>query len=173
MSQQHSARLPAGIVNTEADGASVRREASHAFSVEGHVDQVFGLFDAISERDWVDDWNPVAIFPKELSRTEGTVFITERDERTAVWTVLRYSPEQHVAEYLVTEYDYQHRWICVSCSAETDRTTQVTVRYVTTALTPTGQQDINRYGKEFLQGWQQPVQIAANHLAVDHLGERA
>ena len=173
MSHENSARLPAGIRNLKSAAESPRCEASHAFCVTGPVDQVFGLFDAISERDWVDDWDPVAIYPVELSRSEGSVFTTERDDRMTVWTVLRYAPEQHVAEYLVTEYDYQHRWIYVSCSAETDRTTQVTVRYVTTALTPTGQQDINRYGKEFLQGWQQPVQIAANHLAVDHLGERA
>ena len=165
MSQQHSARLPAGIGNTEADGASVRREASHAFSVEGHVDQVFGLFDAISERDWVDDWDPTPIFPSELSRAEGTVFTLERDGRTAVWTVLRYSPVQHVAEYLVTEYDYQHRWIYVSCSAETDRTTEVTVRYVTTALSPSGQQDLQRYGKEFLRAWEEPAQAGVQQMA--------
>lgn len=165
MSQEYPTRLPAGIRNATPDAASRRLEVSHAFRVDGSVEQVFGLFDAVSERDWVDDWNPVAIFPEELSRAEGTVFTLERDGRTAVWTVLRYAPEQHVAEYLVTEYDYQHRWIYVSCSPETDRTTQVTVRYVTTALTPTGQEEIRRYGKEFLQAWEEPVQTALNQLA--------
>jgi len=165
MTQENSARLPAGIPNTDADVAGCRLEASHTFSIEGHVDQVFGLFDPVSERDWVDDWNPVAIFPEELSRAEGTVFTLERDGRTAVWTILRYSPVQHVAEYLVTEYDYQHRWIYVGCSAGTDQTTRVTARYVTTALSPAGQQDLKRYGMEFLQAWEEPVQTAVNHLA--------
>jgi len=165
MSHENLARLPAGIRNTESSATSRRLEVSHAFRVDGHVDQVFGLFDAVSECDWVEDWNPVAIFPEELSRAEGTVFSLERDGRTAVWTVLRYAPGQHLAEYLVTENDYQHRWIYVSCSPETERTTLVTVRYVTTALTPTGQEDIGRYGKEFLQAWEEPVQTAINHLA--------
>jgi len=126
---------------------------------------VFSLFDPVSERDWVDDWDPTPIFPSELSRAEGTVFTLERDGRTAVWTVLRYSPVQHVAEYLVTEYDYQHRWIYVSCSAETDRTTEVTVRYVTTALSPSGQQDLQRYGKEFLRAWEEPAQAGVQQMA--------
>jgi hypothetical protein len=72
---------------------------------------------------------------------------------------------QHVAEYLVTEYDYQHRWIYVGCSAETDQTTEVTVRYVTTALSPTGQQELGRYGKEFLEAWKEPAQVGVNQLA--------
>jgi hypothetical protein len=160
MSQEKSARLPAGIQNTDSADAGLRLEASHTFEVKGQIDQVFALFDPVSERDWVDDWNPVPIVPEELSRAEGTVFKLERDGRTAVWTVLRYSAVQHVAEYLVTEYDYQHRWIYVSCSTETDQTTRVMTRYVTTALSPTGQQDLKRYGKEFLQAWQEPVQTA-------------
>jgi hypothetical protein len=165
MSQEHSARLSAGIRNEQSDNSRLRLEASHAFSVEGQVDQVFGLFDPVSERNWVHDWDPMPIVPTELSRAEGTVFTLERDGRTAVWTVLRYSAVQHVAEYLVTEYDYQHRWIYVSCSAETARTTRVMARYVTTALSTTGQQDLERYGREFLRAWEEPVQTALNQLA--------
>jgi len=143
-----------------------RREASHIFSVAGHIDAVFSLFDPISECDWVEGWEPVPIYPEVLSRAEGTVFTLVRDGRTAVWTVLRYSREQHVAEYLVIEYDYQHRWIYVSCSADTDSTTLVTTRYVTTALSPAGQQDIELYGKDFLRGWETPVQTAIDRVTV-------
>ncbi|MFW2405200.1 MAG: hypothetical protein ACN4GT_10565 [Gammaproteobacteria bacterium] len=142
-----------------------RHEAAHVFSVAGAVDQVFGLFDAVSERDWVDDWDPEAIYPRELSRAEGSVFTTERDGRLSVWTVLRYAPEQHVAEYLVTEYGYQHRWIYVSCSAAAQAATDVCVRYVTTALTQAGQDDIERYGKDYLRSWQEPVQAAIDRMA--------
>jgi len=162
MSNRTQRRLPAGLANPKPAGPGHRLEASHAFRVAGHVDRVFGLFDAVRERDWVDDWDPQAIFPAELSRADGTVFSTVRDGRTAVWTVLRYSPAQHVAEYLVTEYDYQQRWISVSCSAASADSTDVMVRYVTTALTPTGQRQLERYGKAFLRGWEVPVQSAAN-----------
>lgn len=165
MSKERPIRLPAGVRSKDADATHCRREASHSFSVDGHVDRVFGLFDPVSERDWVDDWHPVAIYPTELSRSEGTVFTIERDGRTAVWTVLRYSPEQHVAEYLVSEHDYQHRWIYVGCSAVTDKTTKVIVRYVTTALSPAGQEDIARYGEDFLRAWQDPVQAAIDGVA--------
>ena len=160
MSTNAASRLPAGQPGVSADTNSCRLEASHSFVVDGRVDDVFGLFDAVSERDWVDDWDPAAIYPAELSRAEGTVFTTERDGRLAVWTVLRYSAEQHVAEYLALEIGYQHRWIYVSCCGESDDKTRVMVRYVTTALTPEGQRDIGRYGREYLEGWKAPVQDA-------------
>ena len=162
MSNSIQARLPASIRNTQSNTKSKRLEASHSFEVNGPIAQVFGLFDPVSEREWVDDWNPLPIIPEELSREAGTVFILERDDRMAVWTILRYSAVQHVAEYLVTEYDYQHRWIYVSCSAETEHTTRVMARYVTTALTPLGQEELNRYGPEFLRAWEEPVQMAIN-----------
>lgn len=165
MSVKNSARLPAGMRSAEVTTAKRRLEASHIFRLDGPVDRVFALFDPVSECDWVDDWDPTAVFPEELSRDEGTVFTLERDGRTAVWTVLRYSPTQHVAEYLVTEHDYQHRWIYVSCSAESEQTTQVTVRYVTTALSAIGQRELGRYGKEFLQAWEAPAQAGADQLA--------
>ncbi len=164
MSHERESRLPAGTHGTVADTQSPRREASHSFAVQGQVDQVFHLFDPVSERDWVDDWDPRPIFPEELSRAAGTVFTLERDGRTAVWTVLRHEPTQHLAEYLVAEPGYLHRWIYVSCSAETETTTRVSVRYVTTALSPAGQQDIRRYGEEFLQAWEAPVQTAIDRL---------
>ena len=167
MTNENTARLQAGIPDPQPSGTRRRHEAGHTFSVSGQVDRVFELFDAISERDWVDDWDPISIYPNELSRDEGSVFSTGRDGRTAIWTVLRYSPAQHVAEYLVTEYDYQHRWIYVSCSAESARRTDVSVRYVTTALTPEGQRDLERYGREYLESWQAPVQVAIDQLGGD------
>ncbi len=165
MSHENSNRLPAGMRNIPATDAGLRNEASHSFSIRGNIDQVFGLFDPVSERDWVDDWDPIPVFPKELSRAAGTVFTLIRDGRTAVWTVLKHSPQTHEAEYLITEYEYQHRWICVSCKPEDDENTLVTVRYVTTALSADGQNDIMRYGEKFVQAWQQPVQAAINQMA--------
>lgn len=159
------ARLQAGDRDPAPATATLRLEASHSFTVDGDVDRVFGLFDAVSERDWVDDWDPLPIYPPELSRAEGTVFALERDGRKAVWTVLRYAPEQHVAEYLVTEYDYQHRWIYVTCSGDADGRTQVTARYVTTALSPDGERDLARYGKDYLRSWEAPVQAAVDARA--------
>lgn len=166
MSNETMPRLRVSAANPDPANSQPRHEASHLFRIAGHVDQVFGLFDAVSECDWVDDWDPEAVYPRELSRAEGSVFTTDRDGRMSVWTVLRYSPEQHVAEYLVTEYDYQHRWIHVSCSAAADRATDVCVRYVTTALTQAGQNDIERYGRDYLMSWQQPVQAAIDKTSI-------
>ena len=164
MSDQESNRLPAGIHNLKSEETGCRHEASHTFRVQGHIDQVFGLFDPVSERDWVHDWDPQPIFPTELSREAGTVFTLHRDGRTAVWTVLRHDPAQHAAEYLVAESEYLHRWIRVSCSATDGESTSVSVSYVTTALSDEGQQDLRRYGKEFLLAWKGPVQEAINNL---------
>jgi len=160
MPARESDRLPAGIRSSARPGSSPRREASHRFSVRGGVDAVFRLFDPVSERDWVDDWDPQPVFPQELSRDAGSVFTLERDGRTAIWTVLRHEPTQHLAEYLVADPGYLHHWIYVSCSGVSDGETRVSVRYVTTALSPAGHADIERYGEEFLRAWEGPAQAA-------------
>ena len=165
MSDEMSNRLPAGMRNVRSEEKHRRIEATHTFEVQGHVDDVFGLFDPVSERDWVDDWDPQPVFPLELSRETGTVFTLVRDGRTAVWTVLRHDPKEHVAEYLAAEVGYLHRWIYVSCSALENENTAVTVRYVTTVLGEDGQKDLERYGKDFLLAWEGPVQTAINNLA--------
>lgn len=165
MSNRTSNRLPAGIRNPGSGQPQKRIEATHTFQVRGRIDEVFGLFDPVSERDWVDDWDPQPVFPLELSREQGTVFTLERDGRTAVWTVLRHDPVEHVAEYLATEIDYLHRWIHVDCRATDNDRTTVTVRYVTTALGDTGQRHLQRYGKDFLLAWEAPVQNAIDDLA--------
>ncbi len=74
MSHESSNRLPAGMRDVPATDAGLRHEASHSFSIRGNVDQVFGLLDPVSEREWVDDWDPIPVFPEELSRSAGTVF---------------------------------------------------------------------------------------------------
>ena len=52
MSDQESNRLPAGIHNLKSEETGCRHEASHTFRVQGHIDQVFGLFDQLDpERD--------------------------------------------------------------------------------------------------------------------------
>lgn len=160
MSVHESNRLPAGIRGAAAPVNGNRLIAEHSFVIRGSVDAVFRLLDPVSERDWVDDWDPIPVYPPELSRDAGTVFTLVRDGRTAVWTTLTHSMAEHVTEFLVTEYDYQQRRIEVRCTAESADTTRVDVRYTTTALSPDGQRDIGRYGETFLKAWQAPLQQA-------------
>ena len=53
---------------------------------------------------------------------------------------------------MVADAGYLHRWIYVSCSAVSEDTTRVSVRYVTTALGPAGQKDIERYRRGVPEG---------------------
>jgi hypothetical protein len=164
MATEHAARLPAGIRDAQGEHTGNRLEASHVFTIGAPVDAVFGLLDAVSECDWVDDWDPTPIYPAELSRDEGTVFTLTRDGRTSVWTVLRYSPTRHLAEYLIAEPAYQHRWIYIHCGALGDHSTQVSVSYVTTALSQAGQADLHRYGKTFIEDWKAPMEAALKKM---------
>ena len=165
MSEENSNRLPAGMRDQKSEETSCRHEASHTFHVQGHIDQVFGLFDPVSERDWVDDWDPEPVFPEELSRATGTVFTLQRDGRTAVWTILRRDPAQHVAEYLVAEPEYLHRWIHLS--AAVPRMIVIPVSLCVTSrrrCRMKAGRTLRRYGKEFLLAWKGPVQEAINNL---------
>lgn len=135
----------------------------HGFVVNAPIPKVFGLFDPIAEKAWVDGWDPTPVHPAELSLEGGSVFHLDRGGRREVWTVLRHDPNRHVAEYLATSPDYQQRWITVRCTDAIDGT-RVDVEYRITALSEAGERDLATFDASHIQAWEAPV---AKALALD------
>src|SRR5690606_24110471 len=57
----------------------------HRFVVRKPVEQVFGLFDHIAEKDWAEGWEPIPVHPRTLALQEGSVFLLERDTHREIW----------------------------------------------------------------------------------------
>lgn len=139
-----------------AEESSVRAVARHQFVVPKPVDQVFGLFDPIAEKEWAAGWDPEPVYPAELSLEASSVFLLDRGDDKEVWTVLRHDPVAHVAEYLATSHNYQQRWITVKCETVAEGT-RVDVEYRVTALSAEGVRDLGKYNSDYIKAWEEPV----------------
>lgn len=136
-----------------------RSTLAHQFHVAAPIDKVFGLFDPITEQDWVPGWNPIPVHPDTLSLEATSVFFLDREHGREIWTVLRHDPVTHVAEYLATTPEHQQRWITVNCHPETNGT-RVDVEYRVTALSEQGRDALETLGNDFIRGWEAPVNAA-------------
>lgn len=131
----------------------------HDFHLPRLADEAFALFDPISERDWVPGWEPLSIYPPELSLEEGSVFTLERDHGSEIWTVLRHDTTARRADYLTTIPGFQQRWIRVRCEAEGSGC-RVFIEYHVTALSETGRDAFTDFGPDALRAWEAPVAAA-------------
>src|SRR4051794_14836050 len=102
-----------------------------------HVERALWLFTPAGERSWVDGWDPV--FPAGEDgdgARPGTVFTTEHDGTTTVWTVVA-RDDRSVRYARVTP----GRWsglVEVRCRSDGDGATLVSVSYDLTALSDDG-----------------------------------
>jgi hypothetical protein len=67
------------------------------------IDTVFPLFTPIAELDWVLGWKPEFIYPESGETIDQMVFRTPSSstvERSFLWTLSRWEPEQHHIEYM-------------------------------------------------------------------------
>ncbi len=151
-----SACQPA-VEETTFQSQKVSKTAS--FSVKANIDRVFPLFGAFEERKWETGWDPELIYPGEEVIQEGTAFRTKGhgSEPEYLWVVTQYEPRAHHIQYLVST-DNRFWTISVdSRQGKTPSTTDVTVTYAFTSLTPKGN-DLNtasleRMYRHNLQDW--------------------
>jgi hypothetical protein len=101
----------------------------------GHV---FPLFSPEGERAWVEDWDPEYLHPEHPSNAPGTVFRTTHGGEETVWLVLRYDPAHALAEYARFSSGSRLGTVLVQCREGAPGTTQVSVTYSLTSLSPAG-----------------------------------
>lgn len=57
-------------------------QRSHTIVLNGVPEVVFPLFTPAGEKLWVDDWDPVYLYPASGETQEGMVFSTGHDDET-------------------------------------------------------------------------------------------
>ncbi len=108
--------------------------------LQAGIETVFPLFGAFEERKWVNGWNPQLVYPDTEKMEVLTSFTTKGKTDTEdeyLWRVIRYEPERHFVQYLIsTENRY---WtITVECRPETENFCTAAVTYTFIGLNQIG-----------------------------------
>ncbi len=100
--------------------------------------QAFPLFSPEGERRWVAGWDPRYLHPRGVpSHAPGTVFQTHHSDEQTDWLVLRYSPDEGIAEYVRMTPGSRIGVVTVR-AAERGSATEVEVTYRLTSLSVAG-----------------------------------
>jgi len=113
-------------------------ERTGAFTLPLALAEAFPLFSPEGERTWVTDWDPAYLHPSHPSSADGTVFRTSHNQEETFWLVIRYDPDQGVAEYGRFTPGSRMGTVKVCCHQQTSAQTRVSVTYSLTALTEAG-----------------------------------
>ncbi len=137
------------------------REGS--FELNTTADKSLPFFTPEGERAWAEGWDPQPVYPaqKEVAFETNAVFRLGHGEHESIWTILKASPEEHVAEYVYVVLGERVSRVRVEIEPLAGSRCRVRVRYVHTALSEKGQHFIaavteEAYAQKMLD-WQRMV----------------
>lgn len=98
---------------------------------------VFPLFEPLNERNWVDGWEPLVLFPSNGVAREGMIFLTKprfEDEENYRWVLTHYDTENFRISYHVSAAE--RLWFIDVTCIPLEEGTAATICYTYIGLTP-------------------------------------
>lgn len=142
---------------------------SHVIHIPATVERTFPLFEPLGEKHWAQGWNPEMLYPTSGVAQEGTVFTTQHaGEPAKIWTIIAYVKAQaHVTYVNVLPHAYTSR-IDARCEPAGAEATSVRVTYTLTALTPHGNEYIEKFMEEhhyqaYISSWETAITYYLRH----------
>src|SRR6266567_5967912 len=122
---------------------------THVIHIPATVDRAFPMFEPLGEKHWARNWDPDMLYPASGVAQKGTVFTTQHiGEPAKIWTIIAYDREQtHITYVNVLPNAYTSR-IDVRCEPDGNEATSVSITYTLTALTPYGNEYIEKFTEE-------------------------
>jgi hypothetical protein len=136
---------------------------SHVLSLNGRIDDVFGLFDPIGEKKWSEDWNPLMVFPPS-GICQGAVFETrDKDGMKAIWVISTFDRNNRNIVYTTLTPSFKVSVIEVKCESDDTNHTKARVTYTITALSEKGTQYIDSFSEDHYIKMMTQWEEAINH----------
>jgi hypothetical protein len=136
---------------------------SYVLSLNGDIDDVFGLFDPLGEKKWSEDWNPLMIFPPS-GICQGAVFETRgKDGKVAIWVISTYDRNNRNIIYAAITPDFKASIIEVKCEPDGTSHTKARVTYTVTSLSEKGTQYLDSFSEDYYQEMMTHWEEAINH----------
>lgn len=142
---------------------------SHVIHVPAPVDRAFPLFEPLGEKAWAAGWEPDMLYPASGLAQAGTVFTTQHaGESVKIWTIVAYEKEQTYVAYINVLPDAYTSRVDVCCESDGTESTRVCVTYTLTALTPHGNEYIERFMQEqhyqvYISSWETAIRSYLLH----------
>jgi hypothetical protein len=123
---------------------------------------VFPLLCPVREADWLEGWDPIAVWSESGVAEDDCVFVTPSDKGEAIWYVTRHEPAAGKVEMLkitpgVTACKLTIRLTPSAAGTEAE------VTYMHTSLGPVGDAFIDAFTEEFYLRFMRDWEARLNH----------
>lgn len=133
----------------EAVGPVVHVENSFEFTAQGPYKTVAPLFGASAERAWGEgQWNPKFLYPSPAHDTFGEVFTVAHGHLRSVWVNSAFDLDTGHVQYVYVLPDAQAVLIDIQLKEKDSSTTGVKVIYQRTALDPSFNAQVTKWGSD-------------------------
>ena len=126
-------------------------------------ERVFPLLCPVREADWLDGWDPIAVFSDSGVAEPDCVFLTEADPHPAVWFVTRHEPERFHVEMLKIVPGVTACKLTIRLAAK-DAGSQATITYSHTSLGPRGDSYVAAFTEEYYLQFMKDWEFRMNHF---------
>jgi hypothetical protein len=127
--------------------------------------RVFPLLCPVREADWIEGWNPRAVYSESGVAEPDCVFITPESPADAIWYITRHEPGEGVIEMIKISPGLTACRLSIELRPAAGGA-ESTIRYSHTSLGPAGDTFIaaftEEHFREFMQAWESRI----NHYLV-------
>jgi hypothetical protein len=113
-----------------------------SFRLDAPLVRVFPLFTALGEKAWAQGWEPELLSGRE---ERGSAFRTVKGARETLWIVVDYRPTEGRVSYARVAQGSNIGLVDVQCSAASESSTEVSVRYTLTGLDAEGRAFVSEF----------------------------
>ena len=125
-------------------------------------DRVFPLLCPVREADWLEDWDPLAVFTNSGVAEPDCVFMTKAAPHPAVWFVTRHERERGFVEMLKISPEVTACRLSIQLAAAGEGC-EALITYSHTSLGPRGDDFVAGFTEEFYEGFMREWETRMNH----------
>jgi len=140
------------------------RRATHTYTQHliAEPSRVFPLLCPVREADWIDGWDPVAVWSESGIAEQDCVFLTSAEPHDAVWVVTRHEPDAGVIEMLKVTPEVTVCRLRIALTGEAAGTA-AEITYTHTSIGPSGDEFVERFTKEYYGEFMADWESRLNH----------
>lgn len=132
-------------------------------------ERVFPLLCPVREADWLDGWDPIAVFSNSGVAEPDCVFLTEADPHPAIWFVTRHERERFCVEMLKVVPEVTDCRLAIHLSA-VPAGCEAAITYSHTSIGPRGDAFVAAFTEDFYLRFMKDWESRMNHFL--RTGER-
>jgi hypothetical protein len=124
--------------------------------------KVLPLLCPVREADWIDGWEPLAVFSESGVAEPDCVFLTEASPSNAIWYITRHEPSNGFLEMIKISPNVTACRLSIQLRP-VETGSEATITYAHTSLGPDGDTFIRSFTEEYYQQFMRDWEARMNH----------